>query len=115
MSSGLTPNQKSHLSYNQIQSNKATTNINLEGFEEAFDERLPLSKGQIWIDSDRIPTTNPLKSDAIADGTTYSDSGDLIITKLHQRELSYVLGSEHSFYDSGLDVYDCIPPNQFGT
>ena len=68
MSSGLTPNQKTHLAYNQIQSNKATTNTNLEGFEEVFDEKLPLSKEQIWIDSDRIPATNPLKSDAIADG-----------------------------------------------
>ena len=69
MSNGLTPNQKTHLSYNQIQSNKATTNVNLEGFEESFDERFPLTKGLIWVDSDRIPSINPLKSDSIANGT----------------------------------------------
>lgn len=36
MSTGLTPNQKSHVTYNRVEANKATTNVSLENFEESF-------------------------------------------------------------------------------
>jgi hypothetical protein len=114
MTSGFNPNQKSHITYNQNQANKATSNISLESFEESYYEKLPIAKEQIWQDSDRIPGSNPLKSDGIADGTTYSDSGDLIITKYHQRELDFLPGSYNSFYDSTGTIVQCIPPGLFG-
>ena len=114
MSSGLTPNQKSHVTYNKVEANKATTNVYLENFEESFLEILPINPNQLWIDSDRIPTTNPHKSDAVPDGTTYSDSGDLIFTKYHQTVLTFDEGSDNAFYDAGGNLNDCIPPSLFG-
>lgn len=114
MSSGLTPNQKSHVTYNIVEANKATTNVYLENFEESFSEILPIDPNQLWIDSDRIPATNPHKSDAVPDGTTYSDSGDLIFTKYHQTVLTFDEGSDNAFYDAGGNLNDCIPPRLFG-
>lgn len=114
MSSGLTPNQKSHVTYNRVEANKATTNISLENFEESFSEILPINPNQLWIDSDRIPAVNPHKSDAVPDGTTYLDSGDLIFTKYHQTVLTFDEGSDNAFYDAGGNLNDCIPPSLFG-
>jgi len=114
MSTGLTPNQKSHVTYNIVEANKATTNISLEHFEESFSEVMPINPNQLWIDSDRIPATNPHKSDAVPDGTTYSDSGDLIFTKYHKYALTFDEGSDNAFYDSTGDLKDCIPPSLFG-
>lgn len=114
MSTGLTPNQKSHVTYNRVEANKATTNISLENFEESFSEILPINPNQLWIDSDRIPAVNPHKSDGVPDGTTYSDSGDLIFTKYHQTVLTFDEGSDNSFYDSAGDLNNCIPPSLFG-
>jgi Collagen triple helix repeat (20 copies) len=114
MSTGLTPNQKSHISYNRIEANKATTNVNLENFEELFSEVLPINPNQLWIDSDKIPGTNPHKSDGVPDGTEYLDSEDLIFTKYHQTVLTFDEGSENAFYDAGGNLNDCIPPNLFG-
>lgn len=114
MSTGLTPNQKSHVTYNRVEANKATTNIGLENFEEQFSEITPINPNQLWIDSDRIPNINPLKSDGVPDGTTYEDSGDLIITKYHQTVLTFDEGSDNSFYDSTGNLFDCIPPSLFG-
>ena len=44
MTSGFNPNQKSHITYNQNQTNKATSSISLENFEESYYERLPIIK-----------------------------------------------------------------------
>ncbi len=114
MSTGLTPNQKSHITYNIVEANKATTNISLEHFEESFSEILPINPNQLWIDSDRIPAINPHKSDAVPDGTTYSDAGDLIFTKYHQTVLTFDQGSDNAFYDANGDLNDCISPSLFG-
>ena len=114
MSTGLTPNQKSHITYNKVEANKATTNVSLENFEESFSEILPINPNQLWIDSDRIPGSNPYKSDSYPDGTTYTDSGDLIFTKYHKYVLTFDEGSNDAFYDSSNDLNDCIPPNLFG-
>lgn len=114
MSTGLTPNQKSQVTYNSFESYKATTNVNLENFEESYSSIFPINPDQLWIDSDKIPNTNPLKSDAIADGTTYEDSGDTIFTKFHQKVLAFDEGSSNAFYDSTSDLINCIPPRLFG-
>lgn len=114
MSTGLTPNQKSHITYNSFESNKTTTNVNLENFEESYSSVFPINPDQLWIDSDKIPNVNPLKEDTFGDGTIYEDSGDLIFTKFHKKVLTFDEGSANAFYDNTGDLVNCIPPRLFG-
>ena len=55
----LTPEEKSDLSYKQLNASKASTNTRLLPFEEANNSDLIIFPENIWSNAKQIPTSGP--------------------------------------------------------
>ena len=123
----LTPEEKSDLSYKQLNASKVSTNTRLLPFEEEHTTPLIVFPENIWSNASDVPRPtisgptgyNPLYPTGISatTGTSYEytgSPGDWVIKKWVYHPLAYELGSNYAFYNSSEPVKNILDFNVFG-
>jgi hypothetical protein len=120
----LTPEEKSDLSYKQLNASKVSTNTRLLPFEESNQSDLIIFPENIWTNAKQIPTSGPTGYNPLyptgtgaITGTSYvysSATGPWAIKKWVYHPLAYEMGSNYAFKNTSEPVLNIMDFNMFG-
>lgn len=120
----LTPEEKSDLSYKQLNSSKVSTNTRLLPYEESNKTDLIVFPENIWTNAKQIPASGPTGYNplyptgvAVTTGTSYtysSPTGPWAIKKWVYHPLAYEMGSNYAFRNTVEPVKNIMDFNLFG-
>jgi len=90
----LTINQIADILFKKVSAGNTTTNNSKQYFEEGITAKQSVFNKDIWIESHKIPSVNPLISTSTGDAATYIVNGEPIIEKISLLQLQNIAGSQ---------------------